>query len=38
MTENRFWRLDRHPEGSDFEAALSLQPKPCCRLLKAKCG
>lgn len=25
MTENRFWRLDRHPEGSDFEAALSLQ-------------
>lgn len=25
MTENRFWRLDRHPEGSDFESALSLQ-------------
>lgn len=25
MTENRFWRLDRHPDGSDFEAALSLQ-------------
>ncbi len=25
MTRNRFWRLDRHPEGSDFEAALSLQ-------------
>ncbi len=25
MTENRFWRLDRHPEGSNFEAALSLQ-------------
>lgn len=25
MTRNRFWRLDRHPEGSGFEAALSLQ-------------
>lgn len=25
MTRNRFWRLDRHPEGFDFEAALSLQ-------------
>ncbi|MEL0211339.1 MAG: NADP-dependent oxidoreductase [Novosphingobium sp.] len=25
MTRNRFWRLDRHPKGSDFEAALSLQ-------------
>ena len=25
MTENRFWRLDCHPEGSDFENALSLQ-------------
>ncbi|ABP64330.1 Alcohol dehydrogenase, zinc-binding domain protein (plasmid) [Novosphingobium aromaticivorans DSM 12444] len=25
MTENRFWRLDRHPEGSDFASALSLQ-------------
>lgn len=25
MTENRFWRLDRHPEGSDFDSALSLQ-------------
>lgn len=25
MTDNRFWRLDRHPEGSDFAAALSLQ-------------
>jgi NADPH-dependent curcumin reductase CurA len=25
VTRNRFWRLDRHPEGSDFEAALSLQ-------------
>lgn len=25
MTRNRFWRLDRHPEGSEFEAALSLQ-------------
>ncbi|MBB4614872.1 NADP-dependent oxidoreductase [Novosphingobium taihuense] len=25
MTETRFWRLDRHPEGSDFDSALSLQ-------------
>lgn len=25
MTDNRFWRLDRHPQGSDFESALSLQ-------------
>lgn len=25
MTMNRFWRLDRHPEGSDFASALSLQ-------------
>lgn len=25
MTTNRFWRLDRHPQGSDFAAALSLQ-------------
>lgn len=25
MTDNRFWRLDRHPEGSDFASALSLQ-------------
>lgn len=24
MTSNRFWRLDRHPQGSDFAAALSL--------------
>lgn len=25
MTTNRFWRLDNHPEGNDFAAALSLQ-------------
>ncbi len=25
MTTNRFWRLDRHPQGSDFANALSLQ-------------
>ena len=25
MTTNRFWRLDRHPKGNDFAAALSLQ-------------
>ncbi|WP_239806228.1 NADP-dependent oxidoreductase [Croceicoccus hydrothermalis] len=25
MTKNRFWRLDRHPDGDDFASALSLQ-------------
>lgn len=25
MTVNRFWRLNRHPEGHDFTAALSLE-------------
>lgn len=25
MTTNRFWQLNRHPEGSDFAAALSLR-------------
>lgn len=25
MTANRFWRLDQHPQGSDFANALSLQ-------------
>jgi NADPH-dependent curcumin reductase CurA len=25
MTKNRFWQLDRHPEGSDFASALSLR-------------
>ena len=25
MTENRFWQLDRNPQGSDFAHALSLQ-------------
>ncbi|MFA7588306.1 MAG: NADP-dependent oxidoreductase [Novosphingobium sp.] len=25
MTTNRFWQLDRHPEGNDFAAALSLR-------------
>lgn len=25
MTENRFWQLDRNPQGSDFASALSLQ-------------
>lgn len=28
MAVNRFWRLDRHPEGQDFAAALSLQEAP----------
>ena len=25
MTDNRYWRLDSHPQGHDFAAALSLQ-------------
>ena len=25
MTVNRYWRLDRHPDGTDFDSALSLQ-------------
>lgn len=25
MTQNRYWRLDAHPDGDDFDAALSLQ-------------
>lgn len=25
MTANRFWQLDRHPEGNDFASALSLR-------------
>lgn len=32
MTLNRFWRLDRHPEGQDFDAALSLQSAPLAPL------
>lgn len=28
MTTNRFWRLDRHPQGHDFAAALSLCEGP----------
>lgn len=28
MTANRFWRLDRHPQGHDFASALSLQQAP----------
>ena len=32
MTENRFWQLNSHPNGNDFESALSLEtseiPKP----------
>ncbi len=27
MSVSRFWRLDRHPEGTDFASALSLQQK-----------
>jgi NADPH-dependent curcumin reductase CurA len=25
---NRFWRLDRHPDGNDFAAAFSLAEEP----------
>lgn len=25
MTKNRYWRLDKHPDGNEFESALSLQ-------------
>ncbi|WP_394999734.1 NADP-dependent oxidoreductase [Sphingomonas sp.] len=32
MTVNRLWRLDRHPEGIDFEAALSLTEAPLAPL------
>lgn len=36
MTDNRFWRLDRHPEGSDFESALSLQNEDLAPLAKGE--
>ncbi|MDE2597342.1 MAG: NADP-dependent oxidoreductase [Sphingomonadales bacterium] len=32
MTQNRFWRLDAHPQGHDFAAALSLQAAPLAPL------
>jgi len=32
MTSNRFWQLDRHPEGSDFAGALSLREAPLAPL------
>ena len=32
MTQNRFWRLDRHPQGHDFGSALSLQSMPLAPL------
>ena len=32
MTGNRFWRLDRHPQGQDFASALSLQTAPLAPL------
>lgn len=32
MTQNRFWRLDAHPQGNDFAAALSLQTAPLAPL------
>lgn len=28
MISNRFWQLDRHPEGNDFASALSLREAP----------
>ena len=27
-SQNRYWRLDRHPDGNDFAAALSLESEP----------
>ncbi|MFM5885608.1 MAG: NADP-dependent oxidoreductase [Novosphingobium sp.] len=33
---NRFWRLDRHPQGSDFAAALSLQAEPLAPLAEGE--
>lgn len=32
MIDNRFWRLDSHPEGHDFASALSLQTAPLAPL------
>ena len=32
MTENRFWRLDHHPVGQEFAAALSLRSAPLAPL------
>lgn len=32
MTANRFWQLDRHPQGTDFAAALSLRQAPLAPL------
>jgi hypothetical protein len=32
MTINRFWRLDRNPQGTDFAAALSLRDAPLAPL------
>lgn len=36
MTANRFWRLDRHPQGSDFAAALSLQTETLAPLAEGE--
>lgn len=32
MTNNRFWRLDDHPQGDNFKQALSLQTSPLAAL------
>ena len=32
MTQGRFWRLDARPDGTDFEAALSMQQEPLAPL------
>ncbi|MES2303068.1 MAG: NADP-dependent oxidoreductase [Pseudomonadota bacterium] len=32
MTTNRFWRLDKHPQGNDFASALSLQSEDLAAL------
>lgn len=36
MTANRFWQLDRHPQGSDFACALSLQTEDLAALAQGE--
>lgn len=36
MTANRFWQLDRHPQGSDFASALSLQTEDLAALAQGE--
>ncbi|MDE2404889.1 MAG: NADP-dependent oxidoreductase [Sphingomonadales bacterium] len=36
MLENRYWRLDAHPQGDDFASALSLQAAPLAPLAEGE--